>query len=132
MTEKHESIIRRSPQPASQFSGFRRHTRRALETHLILQDESGWEIPLDAVDLSATGMYVASPALFEVGSEHVLHFKDEGGKTFRVKARVVRVSDETSDVRIQPNEPALPGMGYEFVDVDNQTWEALCESVSAV
>ena len=126
-----ESIIRRAPRAASHFKGFRRFNRKDLEIELLVQDDFGWEIPLDSVDLSATGMFVASPALFEVGDEHVLHFS-EGATNFRVRARVVRVTDDVVDERIDPNVPVAPGMGYEFLDVDDRTWDALCEMVQTV
>lgn len=128
---QNESMIRRAPRALAHVNGFRRHNRVPVAVELIVQDASGWEIPLGTVDLSPTGMFVESPALFEVGDEHTLHFTDPAGSALRVRARVVRVSLDV-DERIEPPEPTKSGMGYEFVDVDDYAWDALCQFVQAM
>jgi c-di-GMP-binding flagellar brake protein YcgR len=79
---------------------------------VVLQDAGGWEIPVESVDVSPTGMFVRSDFLFKPGAKHVLIFRAPDGQfLFRLRARVVRVaSDETP-----------PGMAYEFLGVDAET-----------
>lgn len=123
------SHIRRSPQAKPTFAGLRRYNRRPLETNVVVQDQDGWEIPLESVDISPTGIFVRSDYLFEIGEEHTLIFQVQNKGMFRLRARVARVEEPDAD------EPFLgadlrPGMGYEFVDTAEETWQDLCAMVA--
>ena len=89
--------IRRSPQTKPSFAGLRRYNRRTLETHVVIQDADGWEIPLESVDVSPTGIFVRSDFLFDVGDEHTLIFELEDRGLFRLQARVARVEEPDED-----------------------------------
>lgn len=117
--------IRRAPAAQPKFNGFRRYGRAELDEQIIIQDDDGWEVPLQALNLSPTGMFVESRYLFEVGEEHVLIFRSPTDAWFRVRARVVRV-DEGAEAFDDDNT----GMAYEFVDTDESTWAQLCSFVS--
>ncbi len=123
------SNIRRTPQPKPTFAGLRRYNRRTLATEVVVQDQEGWEIPLESVDISPTGIFVRSNFLFDVGEEHVLIFQVEGKGMFRVRARVARV-EEPDDEQGFAGAEIRPGMGYEFVDTEEDTWQDLCALVA--
>lgn len=124
---KSESTIRRSPTARPNFAGFRRYVRQDVHCEVVVQDDEGWEIPFDSVNLSPTGMFVESEYLFEVGDQHVLIFRSpENDAWFRVEARVVRTEQGDPDVRVDPPEEIKPGMAYEFVGTDDRTWAQLC------
>ncbi len=124
MRKELSSTIRRTPIALKPEAGIRRYDRSGFGQQVVVQDEQGWELPLDALDLSESGMFVKSSALFEVGSVHTLHFVHSDGSPFRVDAKVVRVSSKTKGED--------PGMGYEFQNVDDRTHNALCECIVAV
>jgi len=116
---------RRTTEPRPSFAGIRRYNRRSIDVKVLVQDANGWEIPLEGVDLSPVGMFVRSPFLFDVGDYHTLIFRDpEGEELFRISGRVVRVQDD------EKADGTGPGMGYEFVDPDRETWTKLCALVS--
>ncbi len=121
-----DSTIRRSPKPQPAFKGFRRYGRANLEDEIIVQDHEGWELPLQGVNLSPTGMFVESQYLFNVGDEHILIFRaPRAAQWFRVRARVVRVDVGEDDALDEQS----PGMAYEFINTDETTWEQLCSVV---
>lgn len=123
------SHIRRSPSPKPTFAGLRRYNRRELDFGVYLQDEDGWEIPVDGLNISPTGVFVASNYLFEVGDEHTLIIELPSGKMFRMKARVARVEAPIDDeFDAEPVEAS--GMGYEFVETAEQDWSQLCAIVA--
>ena len=123
-----ESTIRRSPRSQPTFNGFRRYGRAELGEQIIVQDDDGWELPLQAANLSPTGMFVESQFLFDVGDEHVLIFRSPmQERWFRVRARVVRVDEGDDEEAL--DEPS-PGMAYEFLNTDEDTWESLCSLVA--
>lgn len=123
-----ESTIRRSPRSQPTFNGFRRYGRAELGEQIIVQDDDGWELPLQAANLSPTGMFVESQLLFDVGDEHVLIFRSPmQERWFRVRARVVRVDEGDDEEAL--DEPS-PGMAYEFLNTDEDTWESLCSLVA--
>lgn len=125
-----ESVIRRTPKARPLFAGFRRHGRNDLRTEVVVQDQEGWELPLDSVNLSPTGMFVESKFLFEVGEKHVLIFRSpETGQWLRIEAKVVRVDSGEADERVSPPEQVPPGMAYEFEATDEKTWSELCALV---
>lgn len=119
------SRIRRSPdpdQPAS-FAGIRRYSRRSLDVDVFVQDAEGWEIPLEAADISPVGIFVQSDYLFDIGDEHTLIFRSPDEQfVFRIPGRVVRVADGDAD------EPA--GMAYEFLGTEGEVWTKLCSLVA--
>lgn len=117
------SVIRRKPVALKPESGARRYDRSDFDQLVFVQDEDGWEIPMDSMDLSASGMFVKSPALFEVGEVHTLHFEHADGSPLRIEAKVVRVCAPS------PSLVDDAGMGYEFQGIDSRTYDALCECV---
>lgn len=130
--QDNDSTIRRAPTPQPAFNGFRRYGRADLDAEIIAQDSDGWEVPLECVNLSPTGMFVESKYFFDLGDEHTLIFRSPmRDRMFRVRARVVRVEEGEVDPRFEPEEDIRPGMAYEFVSPDEETWERLCEIVSA-
>jgi hypothetical protein len=133
MSNEDQSTIRRAPKAQPSFTGFRRYGRKAIEAQIIVQDSEGWEIPLDCVNISPTGMFIESPYLFDVGDEHVLIFRTpRDSRWVRVRARVVRVEEGQPDEEARPVRPEEQpaGMAYEFVTTDEDTWEHLCEFVA--
>ena len=129
MTEQRNSDIRRSPQQKPSFAGLRRYNRRELDFGVYIQDDAGWEIPLDGLNLSPTGVFVATDFLFEEGEEHTLVIDVPGRGLFRLKARVVRV--ESPDEETAASDDSQPaGMGYEFVDTEERAWSEFCSLVA--
>jgi hypothetical protein len=130
MSEPIKSVIRRRPAARKAFAGFRRYGRREVRTDVVIQDSEGWEIPLESVNVSPTGIFIESPLLFEIGEVHTLIFKTSDGAMVRVNGRVVRV-DRGFDERGVPVDER-PGMAYEFVETDDHTWNSLCAMVAGV
>jgi hypothetical protein len=97
-------------------AGIRRYNRVDVEVEVILQDQDGWEYPTEAVDLSPSGIFVASEFLFDEGTEHDIIFRDPSGDTlFRLAGRVVRVADgDSSGAGPDGADSSPPGMAYEF------------------
>ncbi len=120
---KEISAIRRKPVALKPENGIRRYDRSGFDQQIFVQDEEGWEVPLESMDLSASGMFVKSSALFEIGETHTLHFVNSDGSPLRVDAKVVRVCAPS------PSLIDDAGMGYEFQDIDERTYDALCECV---
>jgi len=124
----HHSDIRRSPDRQPSFSGIRRYSRRNLDVDVFVQDADGWEIPLEAVDISPVGIFVESDLLFDVGDEHTLIFRSPDEEfLFRIPARVVRVADGEAT---EDDEQSPPGMAYEFLGTDADIWTKLCSLVA--
>jgi hypothetical protein len=130
MSERAKSIIRRQPAPRQSFAGFRRYGRRDVRTNVMVQDSDGWEIPLESVNVSPTGIFIESPLLFELGSVHTLIFRTSDGGIVRVAGRVVRVDRGFDERGVEVDE--RPGMAYEFVETDDHTWNSLCAMVAGV
>lgn len=126
MLHNNSQSIRRRPISLKPSTGIRRYDRTGFDQEVLVQDDEGWEIQVDSVDISANGMFVKSAALFEVGDLHTLHFFDENGSPFRVDARVVRVA-EHSNVLDEDS-----GMGYEFQGIDEYTYDALCGAIATL
>ena len=129
MTQKRESEIRRTPQSKPTFAGLRRYNRRDIEFGVYVQDEAGWEIPLEGLNISPTGVFVATDLLFEEGDEHTLVLDLPGRGVYRIRARVVRV-EALSDDELPGDESAVAGMGYEFVDTEERAWSEFCALVA--
>lgn len=130
MSERPISVIRRRPAARQNFAGFRRYGRRDVQTDVVIQDADGWEIPLESVNVSPTGIFIESPLLFEVGDVHTLIFRTADGGLVRVDGRVVRVDRGSDDRGVEVDEK--PGMAYEFVETDDTTWNSLCAMVAGV
>ena len=112
------STIRRQPRTRQVFAGMRRYDRRAARLDVFLLDDAGWEIPLQTLDLSRSGVFVSSPLLYEVGQEHTLVMRSSDGELMvRVRGRVVRVEREPGQGRC--------GMAYEFLHTDARAWRGL-------
>ncbi|MFB6262208.1 MAG: PilZ domain-containing protein, partial [Bradymonadaceae bacterium] len=121
------SRMRRRPEARSTFSGVRRHSRRSVDFEVYVQDSQGWEFPLEAADISPSGIFVRSDLLFEVGSEHVLVFRPPGTETTcRIPARVVRLEEGETARRVD----CSPGMAYEFLSVSDRTRDLLERAVA--
>lgn len=130
MSKSEETSIRRAPSARPAFTGFRRYGRADVDAQIIVQDSDGWEVPLDCVNLSPTGMFVESQFLFDVGEEHVLIFRTpRDAHWVRVRARVVRVEEGEVEAKNEA-ETCPPGMAYEFTETDESTWQHLCELVT--
>ncbi len=92
--------------------GHRRARRRTWRRAVVLRDEQGWgPIRLDAVDISASGLFVESDLLFEPGQGFLLEFESPvTGALVRVWSRVSRVGG--------PGD--TNGMGFEFLDLPEE------------
>jgi uncharacterized protein (TIGR02266 family) len=105
----------------------RRHERKAVELPVWVSDtvadpadvgtriEGGLE--LDMRDLSAGGAFVRSDLLFELGEVVGISFRIPPEREVHARARVTRV------VREQNGD--APGMGIEFLDLDEDDRAAL-------
>jgi hypothetical protein len=110
-TEETDLSLRplRAPQQAP---GHRRARRRSWRHAVTLRDEQGWgPIRLDAVDISASGLFVESDLLFEPGQGFLLEFESPvTGALVRVWSRVSRVG----------TPGACNGMAFEFLDLPEE------------
>lgn len=120
------SSIRRQPTLRPMFAGMRRHDRKDACLEVIAQDEHGWEIPFESVNISPTGVFIRSTYLFEVGQVHRLILRSPATRQWiALNARVVRV---------ERNERGrdIPGMAYEFIHDVERTADALSDLVAAL
>ncbi len=100
------------------FSDVRRTRRQPVDLRVVVQDEDGWEIGLDAVNLSSEGVFVHSPILFEPGEKHTLIFgSNDATAVTRIPATVARAERGHGD--------GVAGMGYRFDQMDEDTWATL-------
>lgn len=113
-----QGSIRRQPSCRLSFAGLRRYPRRDLSVEIIIQDQDGWEIPLESVDFSPGGLFVRSNILFEDGTVHNLIFRSpDGSELFALRGQVVRVEDQPLAEGSAQAEDFIPGMAYEFLEV---------------
>lgn len=128
MKEK-QSFIRREPsvRKSASFRGFRCTDRVPAELLVNVSDNDGLNVFLPSMNISLGGMFLKSPILFEEGRVHTLSFEDPLTREFfSVVARVVRVAGSFSDCRRRtPPSNLVPGMGYEFINVDERVSEKL-------
>ena len=120
------SSIRRQPTLRPMFAGMRRHDRKDASLEIIAQDEHGWEIPFESVNISPTGVFVRSSYLFELGQIHRLILRSPSTSQWvSLRARVVRV---------ERNERGrdIPGMAYEFIHDTARSSDALSDLVAAL
>jgi len=100
----------------------RRNRRRPLTREVVLRDENGWgPVALECIDISPTGVFLASDLLFEPGEGFMLEFKSPvKNTTIRVWSRVVRVAE------VERESPqGQPGMAFEFLDLTAEQAEEL-------
>jgi hypothetical protein len=120
------STIRRHPTLRPKLAGVRRHDRKEATLHVLIQDEHGWETPLEATNISPTGVFIRSSYLFELGQVHRLIISSPiTNEWVALRARVVRV-----ELGRRPDE--LPGMAYEFILDAAHTQDALCDLVASI
>jgi len=87
--------------------------RRPFEA-LVSLEYGDCSIPLEAVDLSRTGVYLASEVLPEEGDELVLRLDlPDGGGPLWMKGAVARVNSARRDP--VTGLPRRPGIGVHFV-----------------
>ena len=119
--------IRRQPSSRLNFAGLRRHPRTDMNVEVLVQDDDGWEVPLESFDFSPAGMFVRSNFLFEVGSTHTLIFRSpDGDELFGVRGQVVRVEKELPQAQKSQEHRFVPGMAYEFLEMTTPKYERLC------
>lgn len=112
-----QGSIRRRPTSKLTFAGLRQFPRKELCVDVLVQDADGWEVPLASFDFSPAGMFVRSQFLFEIGETHNLIFRSpDGEELFSVRAQVVRVEKE---------EDCVPGMAYEFFEMNPEKYQRL-------
>ncbi len=89
--------------------------RRPIHTEILMQIGDA-AIPLEAVDISATGVFLAMDVLPEEGDAFDLLFNlPDGGTPVRARGEVTRVRAEPQDV--QTGRLLRPGVGLEFVEI---------------
>lgn len=114
-----QGSIRRQPSCRLSFAGLRRFPRRELSLDVIIQDQEGWEIPMESLDFSPGGIFVRSNFLFEEGSVHNLIFRcPKGSELFSLRAQIVRVEAEPFAEGAAQATNFVPGMAYEFLEVE--------------
>ena len=122
-----QGSIRRQPTTRLTFAGLRRFPRRELALEVLIQDEEGWEVPVESLDFSPSGMFVESGFLFEVGTIHNLIFRcPQGDQIFSVRAEVVRVQGAR-----QEEKDIAAGMAYEFLEMGTTKQRRLVELSAA-
>lgn len=121
-----QGSIRRQPSSRLSFAGLRRHPRADLSVEVLVQDDDGWEVPLESFDFSPAGMFVRSNFLFEVGSTHNLIFRSpDGEELFGVRGQVVRVEKEVPAGGEGDAQGFVPGMAYEFLNMATEKQQRL-------
>lgn len=122
-----QGSIRRHPTTRLTFAGLRRFPRREMALEVLIQDQDGWEVPVESLDFSPSGMFVESAFLFEVGAVHNLIFRcPQGDQIFSVRAAVVRVEGNGAQ-----EEDSIPGMAYEFLEMGPMKQRRLVELSAA-
>jgi hypothetical protein len=130
MNQDQDSQIRRTPPAQATFAGFRRFDRATFQTDVLIQDRTGWEIPLESVNVSPTGIFIRSDFLFEVGEEHTIIFRmPQDGSWLRVPGRVVRVEGALQQPEVGFDEESVAGMAFEFLRADAETLERLQQMI---
>jgi len=92
--------------------------RRVLEVHIDLHTESQFFNGFSK-DLSDGGVFVATYAPAEVGTELALEFQLPAGRAVRTSGRVVWIRDASGD--------AAPGMGVAFQGLASDDRDAILE-----
>jgi len=99
--------------------------RRPIHTEILMRIGDA-AIPLEAVDISATGVYVAMDVLPEEGDTFDLLFNlPDGGLPLRARCAVARVHAERQDPR--EGRTLRPGVGMEFVEIADRARARLSE-----
>ncbi len=119
-----QSAIRRHPHLRPMFAGLRHYARKDAVIEVLVVDEDGDTIPFESVNVSESGVFLASSFLYEVGQVHRLILRSADGRSIEVRGRVVRV------VAGRKGEPS--GMGYEFLRTDRSTFDGLTNLVASL
>ncbi len=118
--KKKPTSIRRYPQVRPMFAGLRHYDRKKASLHVVLHDEGGTEIPFDSVDVSESGVFVASKYLYEVGQVHQLSLRtDDGRHNISLTGQVVRVELGNNS-----------GMAYKFLPSEREIFYSLAAMVA--
>ena len=115
------SPIRRRPHVKPMFAGLRHYDRKDAQLHVTVVDKEGWAVPFESVNISQSGIFIASDYLYDIGSVHTLVLQN-GEERVELQGQVVRV-----ERRPLQDDPA--GMAYKFLEVDAQTFEHLSSFV---
>ncbi len=112
--------IRRHPQIRPMFAGLRHYDRKSAQLEVCIHDESGVEIPFDSVNVSESGVFVASKYLYDIGQVHQLSLRTTDGRhMIRLTGQVVRVELGNT-----------PGMAYRFLPSERDTFYELAAMVA--
>jgi Tfp pilus assembly protein PilZ len=122
---KQRTAIRRHPHIKPMFAGLRHYDRKDANFDVFIVGDSGALLPLEACNVSESGVFVQSMFLYEMGQEHDLLLRSsDSGYTVRVRGKVVRVEGGRGC--------KTPGMAYEFVATDRKTFDGLSQFVAAL
>lgn len=126
MRHRKRTAIRRHPHVRPMFAGLRRYDRKAAQIDVVVIDEGGHEIPFETVNISESGVFVSSSLLYEVGQIHTLILRERGGQEIRLRGKIVRVEGRKARGGV------VPGMAYQFMQTDRDTWHELAGLVAAL
>ena len=102
-------------------NGHRRSFAEEVQLHV-----EGDPVPLDAVDISPSGVFLATEVLPEEGDEFELRFElPDGGDPVCVRGAVARVKDHRRDPRT--GGVARPGIGVAFKDLPGAARDRLAQ-----
>jgi len=92
--------------------------RRPLATEILMQIGDA-AVPLEAVDISSTGVFLAMDVLPEEGDSFDLLFNlPDGGMPVRARGEVTRVHADAQDP--QTGRMLRPGVGLEFIEIGDR------------
>ena len=107
----------------------RKHARASLEVPVVVTDaekRASGRIRFATADISASGAFLHSDMLLEIGEQLIVEFDLPGGRHIRVRGRVVRVSHgQAPDAAGDGAGDRQPGMGVEFVDLSPEDRAAI-------
>ena len=122
MLKRKPATIRRHPQIRPMFAGLRHYDRKRARVEVSVRDESGAEIPFDSVNVSESGVFVASDYLYDLGQIHELALRSSDGRhQVVVRGRIVRVE-----------LGKRPGMAYKFLPSERDTFYELTAMVASL
>lgn len=92
--------------------------RRSIQTEILMQI-GDTAVPLEAVDISSTGVFLAMDVLPEEGDAFDLLFNlPDGGTPVLARGEVTRVHADAQDV--DTGRLLRPGVGLEFVEIGDR------------
>lgn len=124
MQSRKKSAIRRHPHIRPMFAGLRHYDRKDARFGVSIRDTHGLEVPFDGVNVSESGLFVTSMFLYEIGEVHDLVLRSGQGQELIIKGKVVRVEGGRGCPQ--------PGMAYEFVQTDRDTFHGLSDFVATL